>query len=203
MTLRRVGARVLLALTASLIAGLVVSATPASATPTHRSSRLGTTAVTTAPGIAGTLLKAGILPLPVPGTDFRLGFSRGLNVTYGFPITSSTADLSGPSGDILHSGGINFIGLRGGKLEIGKFDIDLAAGKIFATQVNFAPGRIPVLALDLSGLKVAQKNGATVLSGISLKLTPEAAGALNATFRIALPTDGSLVFGSAVVTLKG
>lgn len=89
-----------------------------------------------------------------------------------------------------------------GKLEIGKFDIDLAAGKIFATQVNFEKARIAVLDLDLSGLKVTTRHGATVLSGIIVKLDPAAADALNATFGLSLPNDGSLVFGSATVTLR-
>ena len=126
----------------------------------------------------------------------------GLDVTYRFPITGGNPNLAGPSGDIFHSGGIDFVG-RGKHLEIGKFDIDLAAGKIFADQVNFASGRIAVLDLDLSGLKVTSPHGSTVLSGISVKLDPAAAGALNSTFGLALPADGSLVFGSAVVTLKG
>ena len=210
--MRRLGARLVLVMLGLAVAALVgsaapASAAPASATPTvavpsNRSASLGTTAVTTAPGIAGTLIRSGILPLPAPGTGFGLGFSGGLSATYRFPITGSTANLAGPSGDILHSGGIYFVGLRG-RLEIGRFDISLADGTIYATQVNFAPARIPVLTLDLTNLKVSTTRGATVLSGISLKLTKAAADAINATFKVSLPDDGSLVFGSAVVTLRG
>jgi hypothetical protein len=167
----------------------------------HHKSLSGTTSVTTAPGIAKTLLGAGIVPLPVlPRTRFGVAKFAPLEVRYGFPITGGNPDLTGPSGDINHAGGISFVS-RKAHLEIGKFDIDLAAGKIFATEVNHASARIAVLDLDLSGLKVATKGGCTTLSGISLKLDPAAAGALNATFGIALPTDGSLVFGSAVVQL--
>ncbi|MGI8880984.1 MAG: hypothetical protein ACR2KJ_10865 [Jatrophihabitans sp.] len=162
----------------------------------------GTTAVTTAPGIAGTLIKAGVLPLPLPGTSFRLGSSHGqLTAKYGFPITGGNPDLTGPSGDILHSGGIYFTNLRK-SLAISNFDIDLAAGKVFATKVNFKAARIAVLDLDLSGLSVSQSHGVTTLSGIVVRLDPAAAGALNATFGLPLPTDGSLVFGSATVTLR-
>jgi hypothetical protein len=166
----------------------------------HRS--LGTTTVTTAPGIAGTLLKAKILPLPVPDTSIGVSLRHGLAVSYGFPITGNTANLTAGTGDITHSGGIDFVG-RSASLEIGRFDIDLAAGKIYATQVNFASARIPVLDLDLSNLHVATHHGCTVLTGISLNLDPAAAGALNSTFGIALPTDGSLTFGSAVVSING
>ena len=186
----------------------VLTATPAAATTTRQAavtavSLRGVTQVTTAPGIAGTLLGARILPLPVPPTSFGLRLAGGLAVSYGFPITGGNPDLSGPSGDIRHSGGIDFVSTKGRHLEIGKFDISLSDGIVYATEVNFAPQRIPVLDLDLSGLSVSKTRDATVLSGIRVRLDKAAAGALNATFGIALPTDGSLVFGSAKVTLKG
>ena len=203
MTLHTIKARLLIALSGLLLVGTLATAGPASATVARGSATLhGTTSVTTAPGIAAALLQGGVLPLPAPGTGFGIGVRSGLNVTYRFPITGGNPNLAGPSGDILHSGGIDFIG-RGKQLEIGKFDIDLTAGKIYADQVNFAAGRIPVLDLDLSGLAVTSPSGSTVLSGISVKLDPAAAGALNSTFGLGLPTDGSLVFGTAVVTLKG
>jgi hypothetical protein len=188
------------------MSGLLLWTVPASAATVqgqwHQPGLRGTTAVTTAPGIAGTLVGAGVLPLPVPPTRFRTSFSGGLTVTYGFPITSGNPTLSPPGGDILHSGGIDFVSLRGKHLGIGKFDIALAAGKIYATQVNFTAARIPVLDLDLSGLKVAHDGRVTVLSGITLRLDPAAAGALNTTFGLSLPADGSLVFGTATVTLR-
>ena len=68
--------------------------------------------------------------------------------------------------------------------------------------MNFAAGRIPVLDVDLSHLAVSTVGGRTVLSGITLRLDPVAAHALNATFGLALPTDGSLVFGHARVAIN-
>jgi hypothetical protein len=179
---------------------------PASATSGHRSSteaaRLaGRTTVTTAPGIATALLKAGVVPLPVPGTRFGVASAHPLQLSYGFPITGGNPDLAGPSGHIRHSGGIVFVS-RKARLEIGKFDIDLAAGKVFATEVNHRPARIAVLDLDLSGLQVGTPGHRTVLTGIKVRLDPAAAGALNATFHLNLPTDGSLVFGRARVSLR-
>jgi len=165
-------------------------------------SLTGTTTVTTAPGIAAALVGAGVLPLPTAGTRVGVPSFAPLKVSYGFPITGGHPDLSGPTGDILHSGGINFVS-RGARLEIGRFDIDLAAGKIFARQVNFAAARIPVLDVDLKHVKVSSSGGNTVLSGIVLRLDPVAAGALNATFGLKLPTDGSLVFGTGRITLRG
>ncbi len=157
--------------------------------------------MTTAPGIATALIRAGVLPLPTPGTRARLASLVPLTVAYGFPITGGQPNLSGPSGDIDHAGGVNFVSRRA-HLEVGRFDIDLAAGKIFARQVNFAAARIPVFDLDLSHLTVATTGGRTVLSGITLRLDPVAAGALNATFGLKLPTDGSLTFGHAQVAIN-
>lgn len=198
--------RLRIAATALLTAGALAftPAVSASARPaSYGHSSLGTTKVTTAPGIAVTLLKAGIAPLPqLPRTGFGVSFTRGLQVTYGFPITGSTADLAKGTGDITHAGGITFVS-RKAQLAIGNFDIDLKAGKIFATKVNGAAARVPILDLDLSTLKVTTRNGDTVLSGIGLDLDPVAASVLNKTFGIALPTDGSLRFGSGQVTLKG
>lgn len=207
---------VLSALSAAV--GLVVAvplalAGPASAATTHATRHAtihasthlsGATRVTTAPGIATALVKAGVLPLPVfPATRFAVGLRAGQpTASYVFPITGGDPDLAGPSGDITHRGGIDFVS-RKAHLEIGRFDIDLAAGKVFATQVNWAPGKVAVLDLDLSHLSVStSSSGATVLTGIAVRLDPAAAGALNATFGLDLPTDGSLLFGHATVTLK-
>lgn len=176
---------------------------PTTPNPADMAKLRGITKVTTAPGLAATLLRAGVVPLPVPPTKTHVGFEGDLTVTYGFPITGGDAELGGPSGDILHSGGLNFVSFKGAKLEIGKFDISLDDGVIYATEVNFAPGRIPVLDLDLTNLKVKTKANKTVLTGIKLLLDPAAADALNATFGLSLPNDGSLVFGSGKVVLRG
>jgi hypothetical protein len=193
--------KLVLGVTGVALAGLVAAAAPAAAT-SHTSSTLrGTTAVTTAPGIATTLLGQGVLPLPLPGTGIRIGFSGGLTVTYRFPITSGNADLASLSGDIFHSGGINFVSFRA-HLSIADFDINLPTAKVYATKVNGAAARVPILDLNISGLKVTSVRDATVLSGIKLYLDPAAAGAVNSTFHLSLPTDGSLLFGTATVTLR-
>ncbi|MHA3703008.1 hypothetical protein ACXR2U_12590 [Jatrophihabitans sp. YIM 134969] len=180
------------------------SAPSAPLTPSRgAASSLGTTTVTTAPGIATTLLSAGIVPLPQPGTSLGVSFGGGLQVSYGFPITRSTANLSTVTGNILHGGGITFVSLRG-KLAIGRFDISLADRTIYSTTVNGAAARVPTLTVDLSGLRVTTtRDGGTLLSGIGLNLAPAAARAINSTFGTALPTNGSLRFGSATVLLRG
>jgi hypothetical protein len=192
-----------LLITTMVLASLAAVATPAAAAPrtATRGSLHGTTAVTTAPGIATAMLSKGVVPLPLPKTGFSLNFAGGLTVTYSFPITGGNPSLSPVGGDIFHAGGIYFVSLRN-RLAISDFDIDLAAGKVFATKVNFARQRVPILDLNLAGLKISTKGGATVLSGIRLYLDPVAANVLNSTFHLGLPADGSVLFGSAKVTLR-
>ncbi len=186
-----------LATAATLATGTAsASATAAPRTPALR----GTTAVTTAPGIAAALIEHGVLPLPIADTGFGIGFRGGLTVTYRFPITGGNPNLSGPSGDILHAGGINFVSY-GAHLTISNFDIDLAAGKVFATRVDGAPARVAILDLNLAGLAVHSKHGVTVLTGITVTLDSAAASALDATFpNLNLPSG--LGFGTATVTLR-
>lgn len=195
-----------LAATVAVAPGATAAPTAARHLPAARaaaSTALGTTTVTTAPGIATTLLSAGIVPLPLlPRTGVKLIFGDSIRVAYSFPITSSTADLASATGDILHAGGISFVSAKA-QLTVSRFDISLADGKVYATRVNGAAAKVALLDLDLSKLKVTTTStGATELSRIGVNLDPAAAGALNATFGTALPTDGSLVFGTARVTLR-
>ena len=141
------------------------------------------------------------LPLPTLGTRFQRRVAHPLTVSYAFPITGGNPDLAGPSGDIYHSGGINFVSSKA-RLEIGRFDIDLAAGKIFTRAVNFAPGRIPVLDLDLSPPLGPHRRGAHRAVRHHAAAGPGCGPGPERTFGLALPTDGSLVFGHARVAIN-
>ena len=206
MKRRSIRSTFLLLVSTTALAGLVATAAPSTAAPSTAARTVlpalqGSTSVTTAPGIVSALLGKGVLPLPVePYTGFRVGLSGGLNATYTFPIYRGNPDLTGPSGDILHTGGIYFLGAHGEHLSIRNFDIDLTAGKVFANRVNGAVAHVAILDLDLSGLKVTTKDGATVLTGIKVSLDAQAAGALDATFTN-LDLPAGLAFGTASVSL--
>ncbi|GAA1875471.1 hypothetical protein [Lapillicoccus jejuensis] len=209
MSLKRPRRAPLAALFVALLAVVGLAAAPSAGAATVSSApaataakTLGTTTVTTAPGVAEALLRSGIVPLPAPGTTFGVKYRNGVLVSYGFPITGSTADLAAGTGDITHSGGIVFVG-KGRSLAVGSFDIDLAAGKVFATTVNGAAAHVPLLDLDLAKVRVGTVGTTTVVSGVGLKLDPVAAGVLNRTFGSKLPTDGSLTFGTANVRIRG
>jgi hypothetical protein len=200
--LRRTAILVAIAATAvTLTAGSAIAAAPsAHAKPAAAAVVGGRTTVTTAPGIAGTLISHGILPIVTrPGTE-GLRIFGGLAVTASFPVTGGSASLSPLGGDVLHKGGIKFLNAGNGKsLTVGNFTIDLSAGDLTGA-VNGTTTRVAVFTLDLSGAKIATHGSTVTFTNVGLILTPTAAGALNASLGTTL-FAGGLRFGSAVSTV--
>lgn len=112
----------------------------------------------------------------------------------GFPITGGTVDSESLAGMIEHSGGLRF-SAGGTNLEVTDFVVDTEAGTLTATA---AGAEVPLLQLDLSGLERTEEGGAIVASGIEATLTPEAAKALNDTFKVKL-FEEDLAIGEVTV----
>ncbi len=112
----------------------------------------------------------------------------------GFPITGGTVDSESLAGTIEHSGGLRF-SAGGTDLDVTDFVVDTEAGTLTATAGG---ADVPLLALDLSGLQRTEEGGAIVASGIKATLTPEAATALNDTFKVKLFEQG-LAIGDVTV----
>jgi hypothetical protein len=112
----------------------------------------------------------------------------------GFPITGGMVDSESLAGMIEHSGGLRF-SAGGTNLEVTDFVVDTEAGTLTATAGG---ADVPLLALDLSGLERTEEGGAIVASGIEASLTPEAARALNDTFKVELFEEG-LAIGDVTV----
>jgi Htaa len=112
----------------------------------------------------------------------------------GFPITGGMVDSESLAGTIEHSGGLRF-SAGGTDLDVTNFVVDTEAGTLTATAGG---ADVPLLALDLSGLERSQEGGAIVASGIKATLTPEAAMALNDTFKVKLFEEG-LAIGDVTV----
>jgi hypothetical protein len=112
----------------------------------------------------------------------------------GFPITGGMVDSESLAGMIEHSGGLRF-SAGGTNLEVTDFVVDTEAGTLTATAGG---ADVPLLALDLSGLERTEEGGAIVASGIEASLTPEAAKALNDTFKVELFEEG-LAIGDVTV----
>ena len=153
--------------------------------------------VTTAPGIAGALLKNGIVPIATwPGTQ-AVKFARsGPAVRFAFPVTGGRASLSPLGGRVYHRGGKN-----GKEVLVSRFTINLSKGDLTGIVNGNPKARVPLFNLDLSHAKLAAGKHVVVAKGIGLKLTKVAAGALNAALGTKLFSTG-LGLGSARTVLR-
>ena len=167
------------------------------------SLRGGTTAVTTAPGVAAVLLQNGIVPKAVwPGSERVLHGKNGLAVRFAFPVTGGLVTLSPLGGNIYHDGGIVFRNTRNGKtIEVSQFTIDLTHGDLTGI-VNGNPAvRVPLFWLGLSHAQLAVGRHLVKARGIVLTLTSVAAKALDAALGTRLFSAG-LELGTARTVLR-
>jgi hypothetical protein len=200
---------------ATAVAGLLTgsAATAASAATTQPAAATrpaaavhltgGVTAVTTAPGIAGALLKNGIVPIATwPGSQTLKFAKSGPAVRFSFPVTGGHASLSPLGGKVYHRGGILFFNAKNGKqVEVSRFTINLSKGDLTGIVNGNPKARVPLFNLDLSHAKLAAGKHVVVAKGIGLKLTKVAASALNAALGTKLFSAG-LGLGTARTVLR-
>ena len=165
--------------------------------------RGGDTVVTTAPGIAPTLLKNGIVPLATaPGAESVLLPKSGPAARFTFPVTGGSVTLSPLGGKVRHAGGILFANLTNGKtIEVSRFTIDLAHADLTGIVNGNPQARVPLFRLDLSHAKLTAGNHIVTAKGIGVKLTSAAAKALNAALGTKLFSAG-LKLGTASTLLR-
>ena len=115
-----------------------------------------------------------------------------------FPIVGGKVDKNPPGGKIVHSGGLPF-SAGSEEVVVKRFVIELDRG-VLTAKVAGTGQRIALLRLGtLDGVKVG--DGRIVLKGVNVRLTNQAAEALNE----ALDTDlfaGGLLIGEATVIAK-
>ena len=121
--------------------------------------------------------------------------------TASFPITGGKANLDLSAATVTHSGGLS---LTAGATVVNLTDFDIVVGsggiRLLAT-VNGATGKVPIADLTLGG--APQVSGRTItLSGVAVKLSAEAAAALNAAFKTTALAAG-VPLGTATVTATG
>ncbi len=167
------------------------------------SLRGGTTAVTTAPGVASVLLQNGIVPKAIwPGSERVLYGKKGPAVRFAFPVTGGLVTLSPLGGNIYHDGGIVFRNTKNGKaVEVSQFTIDLTHGDLTGIVNGNPAARVPLFRLGLSHAKLAVGRHLVTARGIVLTLTSAAARALNAALGTRLFSAG-LELGTARTVLR-
>jgi hypothetical protein len=179
------------------------TARPAAVSPSRVRLHGGITRVTTAPGIAAALLKNGIVPVPTSPATEGIRYKDGqVYARFSFPVTGGNVGLNPLAGDVRHAGGILFIDVDNGKtLKVSRFTIDLKHADLTGIVNGNPHARVPLFTLDLSHAKLTTGVRSVHATGIVLKLTKAAAGALDATFGTTLFSSG-LELGTASTTLR-
>lgn len=195
----------------------VVAAPPASAYTVGdiAAPTTGRTAVTTLPGIAPAIVKAGVLPYAVsPGRLDGVRLSP-LALKFSFPITGLQGGTFAGNvpNEITHSGGIAFVKLGSltKRIVVKDFTIDLNGGTALGQKgipqligtVTDGPGGVPdgarVALFDIV-LDNAKVDATDVqVTGAQLRLTSVAAGALDAELGTTLFRS---VAGAAIFSAK-
>ena len=120
-----------------------------------------------------------------------------------FPITLGLVSSDTLEGQIRHVGGLK-LSKGDTTVYLTRFFIDIDAAPSLSGLVGVGQkggDRADLFSLDLTGLKVESGENRIKLSGVTLKLTAGAAGALNGAFGTTAFTEG-LVIGSATVHAK-
>ncbi|MGV9407042.1 hypothetical protein ACWDO6_34175 [Streptomyces sp. NPDC003674] len=189
--------RTVLVSAASAVAAVVIAAPTASATPHTVHIKGGHTSVTVAPAIAEALLSNGIAPIVTrPGKPSlsTVGGRPTLRATY--PVTGGSLTTSPLGGKIKHRGGLKFTNVFNGRsLEVKNFTIDLTKGRLTGLVAG-TKTRVPVFKLDLTTAHVKLGDHKAQATDVTLKLTKEAAGALNTTLKTKVFSAG-LTVGTA------
>ena len=186
---------------AGAIAALVVlalSATTAQSAERHDGKTIplsgGKTLLKIDKGTAAALSDAGV---EVEATGAAEG-PTAKRPYFTFPIVGGKVDKNPPGGKIVHSGGLSF-SAGSEEVVVKRFVIELDRG-VLTAKVAGTDQRIALLRLGtLDGVKVG--DGRIVLKGVNVRLTNQAAEALNE----ALDTDlfaGGLLIGEATVIAK-
>ena len=186
---------------AGAIAALVVlalSATTAQSAERHDGKTIplsgGKTLLKIDKGTAAALSDAGV---EVEATGAAEG-PTAKRPYFTFPIVGGKVDKNPPGGRIVHSGGLSF-SADSNSVVVKRFVIELDRA-VLTAKVAGTDQRIALLRLGtLDGVKVG--DGRIVLKGVNVRLTNQAAEALNE----ALDTDlfaGGLLIGEATVIAK-
>jgi hypothetical protein len=163
----------------------------------------GTTAVTTAPGVASALLQRGIVPRAIwPASERVQCGKNGPAVRFAFPVTGGLVSLSPLGGNVYHDGGIVFRNTKNGKaIEVSQFTIDLTHADLTGIVNGNPAARVPLFRLGLSHAKLTVAGHLVTARGIVLTLTPVAAKALDAALGTRLFSAG-LELGTARTVLR-
>jgi hypothetical protein len=142
--------------------------------------RSGTTTLTTVPGLAAGLLGVGIVVFATaPGTESLLGSTSNPQIKFSFPVTGGRINPSRLSGSIKHRGGILFVNTSNGDaIKLSRLTINLTHKRLSGI-VSGLGVRVILAKLNFSNARVRVRRHSVKASRIGVRLTTDAANALN------------------------
>jgi hypothetical protein len=196
-----------LALLSATVAGvaLIGSATVATAAPGRAAVGLaasatsvtvtgGSTTTVSSPALGKSLLKAGIVPLPVGKAKLDSLDLKTLSLTVTQPIVGGTLDPAAFfAGNINHAGGLQFFNLKNLRsVVVSDFVVLNDASPRLVATVNRNPKQtVTLFTVDLSGLVLTGGPGQLGLGNVGLSITEEGAALLNGKLRTKVFTAGT------------
>lgn len=181
----------------ALAAVTLFAATIASAAPTE-TIRAGATTVKLDHEFLKALASLNVAPAPL--SPAKLFAKRG-DPRIAFPITTGASDLGGPKAEIAHAGGLSLT-TNETRVELSSFIIDVTSGAPRLTGLVVANdnvvGRIPLFDLSLAPNSVSVGDSLLRISDVSVKLSVDAADALNRVFGVKAFAEG-IEIGNAKV----
>ena len=158
----------------------------------------GRTTVNLSNDFVNTLVTNGITP-----NDIKPGNLKGAVASFPIPRYGGGLDFGAvpPIGDIFHAGGLTLTGL-GTEVKLFNFIIDTDTGKLtgLVAANDSVVARVPLFNLDFSAAEIKALGTRILIRNVGLKLTDEAAAALNSLF--APVFSGGFDIGVAKVYLR-
>jgi hypothetical protein len=156
----------------------------------------GSAAMVSAPGVAGGLLKAGIVPTALPPAQLSINFSN-LTANILLPAAGGTVTLPSLNGTVQLGGALVFSKLFPPRaVQLTNMQVTIFSQQINLTALTFAGTRITLFHLDQARAIVGGDAAHLSLSNLTTILTAEGAQFLDASLHTNVFIPGAL-FGTA------
>jgi hypothetical protein len=187
--------------TAALPAVSLAAAGPAAAADSVITVTGGTATTVSAPGVAGQLLGAGILPVVLPPGKMSIDLSN-LTATITLPLTGGSIDLTTLSGQASAGGSIVFTKLFPLRIvRLTSIQVDIVNGIVTQSALTPAGTRVSLFQLSLTGATFGGDATDLTISNLATTITADGAQYLDSALRTHVFTAGML-FGTASSTFQ-
>ena len=161
----------------------------------------GSATTVSAPGVAGKLLGAGIVPVVLPPGKMSINLSN-LTATITLPLTGGSVDLTTFNGQVSAGGSIVFTKLFPLRIvRLTSIQVDIVNGIVTQSALTSAGTRISLFQLSLNGASFGGDATHLTISNLATTITADGAQYLDSALHSHVFTAGML-FGTASSTFQ-